>query len=205
MSFAHEFLKPDKPFEKDMEESIIFIIDNYEEIIKIYRVMQAQNKETKEKKEKAHEDLHSLYEKIEKLKIEKPHLSEQEKITITETKEYLSNLREENDVVYYNGKPLDVDQMTYLMLKHQRIFSVLEQADRKLRKHAASILKGGTKAFLYPLSYFLRLSIKQTKKGDFKDLLKIFKQNIDNIPNVVKDKVLDGLDVDLSFHKGNIY
>ena len=201
MGVAHDFLKDEHPFSKKSEEALVFFIDNYSELMRIYRVVKTQNEETRAKKNKAHEDLQKLRDRVEALKTSKKKLNEQEKIEIAEKEEYLVKLREENDVIYYRGVPLTYDELSHLVITYQKVFDKLEIVDRKVRTKIASSCKNTSKILLHPFDRMLKFSIRHSKKGLIKDLLKETKKIIRDIPVTIEEVIMSDMNVDLSKHK----
>jgi len=202
MSIAHEFFKDDSTFMNSIEDQIIFFIENYEEYLKTYRVAKCQVDESSKKNKLAHEELQKLRQKTEEIKKSKRQLSDQEKLALREAKAYLSNLREEGDIIYYKGKELPLDQITMTIIKYQNLFSILEKIDRKGRTKMASCVKKGSCTMLNPLKRILSWRIKKSPKSTKLKLLKV-KNILNNIPKNLEKSILNTMEVDLDKHLPN--
>jgi hypothetical protein len=201
MTFAYSFLNEQESFDFYSKEDMInFIIDHYFELMSIYRVMKKQNIETKKKQEDAHQALQSIRKKEETLNGEE--LTEAEKLQLKETKEYLSHLREENDIHHYNHEELEMNHLTMLIVNHPVLMIILERFDSILRNKIANISPIIIKPILMPIAWLTRKSIKYTPEENEKSLEILNK--IDNIvsdaPDDIRDIILESMEVNLEDH-----
>ena len=164
--------------------------------MRIYRVMQAQNEKTKMKKEDAHNNLTDLRKKSSKAH----GLTDSEKIHIDEQREYLSKLREEDDIIYYNGKPIEMNEAVALVLKYQKLLKVIERSDKSVRKYLSSIASCASSLFLFPLRKSLKVRIQQTDNKKTKKTLSKSLKFINSIPDSIKETILNSADVNLNVH-----
>jgi len=200
MNVAYEFFKKDEPSTGNFEDTLIFFVDHYDDFLTMWRVMQVQHQATKEKKKQAHQELSDLRDKIEELKASKHKFTEQEKIEFEERKEYFTNLREENDIIYYEGNPMDFNQVTNILLKYQKFFELIEQLDRKGRTKLATGFRVGSNIGLWPVRKMLTLTIN-CERGEIKKFLKSTKKYVDNIPLSFEKKILSKMEIDITQHK----
>ena len=200
MSFSYEFNKPEKFRFNNTEDSIKFLIDNYGSLIQIFRVMQAQMEETKIKKEKANEELQNLRDKLEKISKNKIQLSEQERQYIEELREFYTKIREEDDIIYFNGSPLTLDEATVILIKYQEVFKLFEFVDRKARIQVAKMAKSTSKTILNPIHRILKKSSKG-KKTRLKSALKFASKVVENFPGCLEEEILNKTKVNLDDHR----
>ena len=201
MTIASEFLKGEEPVIGDVEDNILFIIDNYGFLLELYRVMQAQEEETKKKKEEAHSELEALRDREEQITKSGKKLNKQERMELEERKKYLMDLREEDDDIYFHGEKLAYTQYTRLILKHQKIFKMIDELDRAGRSKFAVIAQITSTLFLWPTSKMLSITIEQTKNKKVLDLLESSKIVLDGAPQTIKEKIMANMEVDLKKHK----
>jgi hypothetical protein len=191
MSFADDFFKSSSTLKIDKEEAIGLILENYFSIMKVYRVIQTQTTETKKKKLNAQKELNKL-RKIEN-SINPKSLSPMERKELKFKKEYYTKIREEEDVIYFEGKALtDKDLYIILIKRYKYLFALLESGDRKVREKIAKILKTQVDDRIKKLRNKNKnsKSLKAVSKISFKDLfIKTFLTNlIDHQPTKKQEK-----------------
>lgn len=199
---AYRFFKEDKVPVGDgsVEDSILFFIDNYNEFLIMYRVMQAQLAETKKKQEMAHQQLQELRDRLDTMAKKKQELTEAQKIEYDARKEYLIKIREESDVVYYKGEPMETDKVANLLLKYEGMFTILERIDRNCRIGIASKGKKALSFILKPLQSCMKSFIKDTKDGEMKQGLKDIEDIVKNLPTDLEETIMSKVDVNLELH-----
>ena len=103
-----------------------FLASNYVEVLGIYRAMVKQNEATCKKKEKAHQQVKIAQRVIAKAKNKTIPKEVAEKI------KYWKEQMEEDDVIYYKGKPLYKSSALEFVLKYSIIVEALDspQANR---------------------------------------------------------------------------
>lgn len=200
MSIAYEFFKDESAFTKGMEDSIIFFIENYGEFLHFYRVMVVQHQMTKEKKEHAHKKLQALRRKVEKLKKQKRELNDAEKLDIEEKTAYFTALREEDDMIYYNGEPMEYNDVTTIILRYQKLFKRIESIDRISRTKSAPILKKAADIVMWPLSKMLDLTIDQTVDDRVLTTLKDVDELVKDFPSLIERSIMNSMDIDVNKH-----
>jgi len=200
MGIAYEFFKEQPQQISSIEDQILFFIDHYNDFLTFYRVMMVQHKETKKKKENAHKDLQAFRVEIEQQQKAKKVFTEADKLHIKEKTEYLEALREEDDTIYYCGKPMEFNEVTTLLLKYQKLFKYLESADRAGRTKVASCLKSGSTTLLWPLKTLLKSRISHAGKGKKRDILREVKTLVESIPSNLEKRVLGKMDVNINEH-----
>jgi len=172
-----------------MEETIGFISDNYYEAMAIYRAIVKQSKEAEDRRIKAHKLLQKL--RADEAKWGKKgapkdfDAKEHEK-----TKTYLSDIREADYTIMYNGKALQADKLTYYIINHMWMFAMLDNLDMKGRNRLAPLVSTTIRKALYPMKKMMEFTAKHT---DSKTVRKTLKQNIkrfNKIPDMVKNKIL---------------
>jgi len=200
MGIAYEFFKEQPQQISSIEDQILFFIDHYNDFLTFYRVMMVQHKETKKKKENAHKELQAFRVEIEQQQKANKVFTEADKLHIKEKTEYLEALREEDDTIYYCGKPMEFNEVTTLLLKYQKLFKYLESADRAGRTKIASCLKSGSATLLWPLKTLLKSRIKHTGKGKKRNVLRELKIIVVSIPSNIERRVLGKMDININEH-----
>ena len=202
MSVAYEFLYGAENLEfRDKETMINFIIDHYFELMKVYRVMKTQNLATRSKKHEAHNDLQNLREREQHF--DAATMSETDKIALEETKEHLSKLREEDDIHYYNGEVLEINQLSMLILNHPKLMAMLEKIDAISRVKLSKVSRVVIEKALFPARKITRAAINQTEPEQKKTmgLLKGVRSLLASIPDIIGDAILSTLEIDLDDHR----
>lgn len=192
-----EFFKDDSPTVTGWEDTLLFLIDHYAEIMSRFRVIQEFHNFTSDKQKKAHEELQKLRADLQGKILS----NEADKLSVQEKQEYLSKIREEPEVVYYHGKPMDKDLISKMILKHQKYLKSLEKADRYGRQKVSKILSFGTSVALFPLRFMLGKTIDQTEKGKVLDILNLILETIEDIPDSIEDKIMMPMTVNIDDHK----
>jgi len=204
MSIAYQFLNSKESFPfRSTEDMICFIVDNYFELIKIYRVMKTQNLATRNKKENAHAALQAVRERKEFLDARQ--LTDAQKMTFEETERHLTKLREENDVHHYYGEPLEQNQLTMLILNHPILMAVFDKLDKLVRIKTAKISKPLVRGILYPMATLIQSTIEQTPAENAKTIntLKTIRGICAEAPEAVSDLILESLEINLEEHLPN--
>lgn len=123
------------------EGTINFFIDNYSEIMYNYRIIEKYLEYTKNKKHNAHIMLQTLRDRKENLSKSNTILSERDALELEESIEYYSNLREENDIIYINKEPIEVNQLIDMVLKYKYIIGYIEKIDSKVKHKIAELIE----------------------------------------------------------------
>jgi hypothetical protein len=179
MSFASDFFKSSRKLPLSTEDSLSILVENYSKIMKIYRVIKEQEVKTKEKKKKANTELRKLRNIENKFK----NLTPREQKEIAAKKEHFEKMREEEDIIYFENKPLnDTDLYVIIIKKHKNIIQMLESGDRALRKKASAFIK--------------KYVDKKIKKGKKKSTFMDFMSKIS-----FSDMILNSLNVNLENHR----
>ena len=199
---AYRFFKEDKVNIGDgsVEDSILFFIDNYNDFLIMYRVMKAQLAETKKKQELAHQKLQEIRDRLDKMAKKKQELTEAQKIEIDARKEYLTRIREESDVVYYKGEPMETDKVALLLIKYEGLFNLLERIDRNCRVGIATKGKKALTFILKPLQSCMKSFIKGTKNGEMKEAMKDVESMVKDLPNDLEEVIMSKVDINLELH-----
>jgi hypothetical protein len=204
MNIVHEFLNGDTPSIGNTEDMINFFIDHYGDFLKIYRVMMAHNKLTKEKQKKAHVKLQELRNHVEKLQKQRHQFTDAEREEILQQTEYYEKLREEPDVVYFNGEPISSDYITDIIIKNQRFFKKIEEVDRKGRIKIAKYIGKSSKWILTPVKKMINSALDDNKgNATMYNYMEHTIDIIEKFPERVTKLMVDSIDVDLSKHRPN--
>lgn len=200
MSVAYEFLHGNENLEFRCKEDMInFVIDHYLELMKVYRVMKARDYETIQKKISAHENLQKLREDKEFL--DASQMTEIDKMALEEKEMHFAKLREEDDIHYYNKKPLEHNQLTNIILRYPRIMILLEKFDTLGRTGLSNLSRKIVEVALFPLRKLTKSAIKQsTPNGTSRGILKGLKSVVDAVPGIVVESILASMNVDLNDH-----
>jgi hypothetical protein len=199
---AHRFFKDQTSQVGDgsIEDSLLFFIENYNDFLMMYRVMDKQVKKTKEKQELAHKQLQELRDRLAKMKKKKQSLTEAQKIEIDARKEYLTKIREEKDVVYYNGEPIPPDKVTKILIKYRPLFVLFERADKNFRN---VIAVNGQKLLSFALKPFIKMiksHISCIKDSEIKEAFKDMASLVGDIPNDFEETIRSKIEIDLDMH-----
>lgn len=138
MGIAYEFLREEASsaagpvgLRKDFEGTLNFIIDNYFELMRVYRAVHHQLDETDAKKVKAHTDLKAL--RIRKNNLT-PTATEAEKEAMAEEKRVLTKKLTEEDEIKYEGESLSEDDCRLnVVCQYSFLFKRLEKVDNLAR------------------------------------------------------------------------
>lgn len=199
MSIVYEFFKEDVSTQS-LEDHVLFFIDYYEDFLEFYRIITIQHQRTKAKKERAHVKLSELRESVQLAKKKKKKFTEAEKLSIQERTELLEAIREEDDIIYYQGKPMDLNEVTQRLIKYQKIFKCVEEIDTGCRIKASSVFKRVCQIVMWPLSKMLTLTIDHTLNETVLDALSEVETLLDTIPTRVEKRILRPIDVDINSH-----
>ncbi len=176
---------------ESLEETIGFISDNYYQALEIYRVIVQQTKEAEKQRNAAHNELQMLRDDDAKRQKSGKILSEDDENENVKRKEYLSELREKEFDIMYNGKPLPHTQLTHIIINHMGTFEVLHKIDRKGRKKVGYVSSKVLSIALWPMKKMMGLTAKHT---DSLDTEKFLKQNLKGIkaaPEKLRKKIVN--------------
>jgi len=159
----------------DKFSQLEFIARNYNHILKIYRIICKQEKETYEKKLAAHNELQELRNKIDLFRQKKIKLLKQELLDHEARIAYLEELREEEDLIYMNGKPLNYDEVIVIIEKWQCFLNPLEKADRSIRESTSKVIDRSLKIILAPIALVGGKKLKGILDGIRKEIVEDFR------------------------------
>ena len=200
MNVAYEFFKDEEP-NIGNDSFIIFFIENYNDFMYFYRVINIQCERTKAKQEKAHKALQRLRDHVEKLQKQKHRFTESEREEILQKTEYYEAIREQPDVIYFNGEPMEHNYVSHIILKYKWAFKSLEKIDRKGRSKLATLIGGGSKYALWPLRKMLKLTMKNGRCSDtVYETINDLHDFVDEVPDKIKKKCRSKIDVDIHSH-----
>ena len=185
-----EFINPQ--FEDEsLEETIGFVSDNYYQALEIYRVIVQQTKEAEKQRKDAHNELQLLRDEDVKRQKSGKILSEADENENVKRKEYLSELREKEFDIMYNGKPLPHTQLTHIIVKYMWVFKILEKMDRKGRKKVGYVSSKVLSIALWPMRKMMELYAKDTDSLYTERFLKQELKGIKAAPEKLRKKIVN--------------
>lgn len=160
----------------DVEEKIGFILDNYHELMEVYRSIKKQETEIDETREEAHRKLQNLRANEARWKRTKNYPKKFDADEHQARKAYYENLREAEASITYNGQPIGCDKLTFYILKHERMFKILDKFDLRVRgklgfiasKTLEKALWAGIKCFDYGAKHSDNVKAEKFLKGKSK-------------------------------------
>jgi hypothetical protein len=199
MSIGYDFHKPETLAFSDNEEMMNFIVDNYYEIMKVYRVMKAQYKATRNRKTAAHLALQKM-----RTMEQEDTLTPAQKGQLEEAKTKMVEEREKNDIHYYRKKELEQNEITLLILRHPVLMGVLEKLDTFGRKHFAGLSKTAFRWFLKPLVMTSEEVAADERNGVLCQVAENMKLVSEAVPGFVEKTVLESMEVNLKAHQPEV-
>lgn len=193
-----EYFKQSNYSSMDLESLLNFIVDHYFILMKKHRILEAQINETARKKEYAHEQLQRIRNLEVKIRKTGKVLTEQEKIELQECKYCWSSMREENDIVFYNGKEMELDQPAHVLLNHSILFSVIEKVDRKIRETLFNSF-----SFIHRkiTGLFTDANDQILDSSKLKPIIETIIEENNKVSKQLEEKFLLECDIDLSDHR----
>lgn len=187
---ARDFYKEESINFSSLEEKTIFFIDNYPLIMKKYRLIKKKNEEVKAEKKWAHEELQKLRERMNIINKAKLTLTEQEKIELEETKTFLQNIRDNDQVIIdENGNEIMLDETTFF-IKYPYLMDKIEKIDFSVRSILYKTITKPIDLIQRPATDYLKYKIKRTKAGWKKEFFKETKRLINNLPVKAKNFIM---------------
>lgn len=196
MSIAHEFFKDEKPAIGGIEDQILFFIDNYAYMIKVFRIITLQLEVSQQKVQNAHAQLKRLRAIKDGWTQQTRKISDQEKLEMEEKMSYYTKMREEPDVIYWYGEPMTIDEATAIITKWKRWLKVIEPLDAGIRKQIAASLKKGIRIILTPLRIVAKFATKRSKN----QALDAAHSIIEEFPDDVFRKVMESVNININEH-----
>jgi hypothetical protein len=136
MSFSNDFFRSSQNFSLNYEDSLMFLIENFNKIMEIHRVIEAYT-------EKTNKEIYTANKELKKLrKIDDTNLTKIEKKELQAKKEVLEKIRDQETIMYYNGEELNSNNLyVQTIKKYHFIITKLEKLDRTARTEVSNILK----------------------------------------------------------------
>ncbi len=185
-----EFTNPQ--FESEnLEGTVGFVLDNYYQALEIYRVIVQQTKEAEKQRKDAHNELQMLRDDDAKRQKSGKILSEDDENENVKRKEYLSELREKEFDIMYNGKPLPHTQLTHMIINHMGTFEVLHKIDRKGRKKVGYVSSKVLSIVLWPMKKMMEATAKYTDSLYTEKFLKQKLKGIKAAPEKLRKKIVN--------------
>ncbi len=170
----------------DVEETIGFISDNYYLAMDIYRTIAKQEKEADELRSHVHNSLQKIRESEEEWKNSGIYPNDFDKENHAKTKEYLTEIREAEFDIFYNGTILECNKLTYYIIQHMWLFKFLSHQDMKVRKWVGPLASTMVKKALWPLLKAMEFTGKRESNDNARFLLKWTFDQLQQVPEVVK-------------------
>lgn len=130
---------------------LTFLSDNYPVVMGTYRAIEKQNILTAKKHEKAHLEIQKLRKVEDKLQKKRGKVEKHEWTELNENLAHWKKIREEDDVIYYLGKPLRDNSITQFIFKHPALMQTLENADSSVRPQIGRGVNRLAKIAIWPL------------------------------------------------------
>ena len=172
----------------DGEEIIGFISDNYYQMMKIYRLIVRELKEGDEKREEAHQALQKLRDDEERWNRTKKFPQKFNAEEHEARKQYLTDLREAQFDIIYEGKPLPYNKTTHLIMNKMWLFKMLDKADRKARGHIGSAASRVSRKVLWPIIKTWDLAAKGNESKKTKKFARSLVKKLRSIPKDVEER-----------------
>lgn len=157
-----------------------FIAANYNEFIKTIRIIEKQTKETYEKKLNAHNELQQLRDVLESAKAKKLKLPKQQLMDLEARMDELEKIREENDLIYLDGKPLRYDEVVALIEKYKLFMKPLNKLDNAIRIPIGNVINTGLNILFKPICKICDWCNFPTIKEITKDITESITDSIKN-------------------------
>jgi len=157
-----------------------FISLNYSEMIKTIRIIEAQTQETYDKKLNAHNELQKLRDVLDSAKAKKLKLPKQQLMDLEARMDELEKIREENDLIYLDGKPLRYDEVVALIEKYKLFMKPLNKIDNAIRLPIANFVNSGLTILFTPISKICDWCNLPTIKEITKDITESITDSIKN-------------------------
>lgn len=198
MQVAHDFNRDETLSFVNTEQMINFIVDNYLELMSVYRVMKKTNLTIRADKEAAHVNLNAL--RNMKDQTDPATLSNSQKVQIAAKEKHLKKVREEDRVHYYNGEKLEQNQITLLILNHPILMAVLDRFDTFGRVVLAGYTKKAVRLLVTPLIKSAEVIRKDTSMPHMARFTQKVQDFADQLPGLFEETIMDSLDPDLDWH-----
>lgn len=157
-----------------------FIAANYNEFIKTYRIIEKQSQETYDKKLNAHNELQKLRDVLEQAQSKKLKLPKQQLMDLEARMDELEKIREENDLIYLDGKPLTYNEVIALTEKYKIFMKPLNKIDDMVRTPLAKLVNIGLKTIFTPVRKICDWCNLPTLKEFTEDLTESITDSIKN-------------------------
>jgi len=181
MSVSYEFFKEEE-YHGNFEDNLHFMLSYYHTAIEMYRVMKMQTEINEKQKADAHEALGELRKREKKIRTDKIHLSEKDKLEMAEKKEFLTKQREKDVSMYYKGKKIEYDQLVHLLFKYQSALEYVENADKWGRGIVGKGAKVGGSVVLWPLKKMCNIVSNVTESVGAQAFLMRAEYHLERLP-----------------------
>jgi hypothetical protein len=134
------------------ENKLEFIAENYGTLIKTFRAIKRQNEETYNKKIDAHNEIIKLRDELDQIHQKKKRSTKNEILQIESRIEELEKIREEDDIVLLDGRPLRYNEVVALINNNRYLLSIINEVDLKVRSPLGNIVETGLGFIFKPIS-----------------------------------------------------
>ena len=167
-----------------------FLASNYIEILGTFRAIKKQNALTAEKKENAQSELEDLRNKQRAFKKLGAQIKDADWKELNAKMDYWKKIREEDDVVYYKGKPIRFNSYVEFIMKYPAVVEALDIIDGAARKPIGKGAGYASKIATWPLKKVVMFSvICMGVKGAGRDLAAGIYTLLESFPTFIEDKI----------------
>lgn len=174
-----------------VEETIGFIIDNYPEAMRIYRIINKQVKEADLKRDEAHEKLQNLRADEDRWTQTKKFPPKYDAEEHQKRKDHLVELREKEYDILYNGCPLAHDKLSNLIVNHMWMFDLLDSIDLTVRGKLGPLASKVIAKALWPLMKMVEFTADNANSYSEEKFLRDHLKNLQSVPDILKEKFIN--------------
>lgn len=150
-NIASKFFEDETALSLDQQSILTFLADNYLVIMGTYRAIEKQNILTAKKHDRAHSKIRELRVLEARLQKKRSTVEKHEWTELNENMAHWKKIREEDDVIYYLGKPLRDNSITQFIFKHPALMQALDHLDSSARPQIGRGVSRIAKIATWPL------------------------------------------------------
>ena len=199
MGIAHDFYRNESLGFSSSEAMINFIVDNYIELMSVYRVMKKTNMQIEMDQKTAKAGLDEIRE-LKDSTDPKDVPDFKKKIISAKEKHFQEVLKQDSRVHMYNGQPLEQNHLTLLILNHPILMAVLEKFDTIGRVVLAGYTKKAVRLLVTPLINSARVIHDDTSMPGMATFTSKVMRIADDLPELFEETIINSLNPDLDYH-----
>ena len=188
--FARDLSNPSFNY-GNLEETLGFVLDNYNLAMRMYLVVVKSQAEIEFKREEAHKALQKLRNDEERWRKRNRLPKGFDETEHQKRKDFLAEAREAEYIILFEGIPIEQDKLGRLVINNLSLFRIMHKIDKGTKSKLSPIIRKVISIAIWPTLKLIEINERETKNQKVSDYLQKTHDMLSEIPKRVEKKIVN--------------